>query len=309
MRDKRIKNKGKNKKLKITLITLIIIICTIGIVIGGFVYNKLSKINTNNINVKDSEIGIDSETKEKEKKRDVTSIALLGLDKEENATDVNMVLTLDDDNKEMRLLSILRDSYIYYGDDKTNKLNYAIHYGGPVNTIKVINQTYNTAIRDYILIDFNGISNVIDALGGIPMYLEPEEIKMMVSNKNLKVGNNVINGEEALSYIRIRHIDSDFKRTQRQRNVIQAIYNKMKSMSLGQANKFIDVALKNVETSLSYTEILSLGQKILSYGGKPLKEGRIPLDGTWRQGEEEIYYMKWDKEPNLKYVHDFIYGD
>lgn len=308
MREKRIKKKGMNKKLKITLITLIIVICTMGVVIGGFIYNKLSKINTNSINVKDSEIGIDFETKENEKKKDVTSIALLGLDKEENATDVNMILTLDDDNREMRLLSILRDSYIYYGSDKINKLNYAIHYGGPINTIKVINQTYNTAVRDYILIDFNGISNIIDALGGIPMYLEPEEIKMMVSNRNLKIGNNIINGEEALSYIRIRRIDSDFKRTQRQRNVIQAIYNKMKSMSLGQANKFIDVALKNVETSLSYTEILSLGQKILSYGGNPLKEGRIPLDGTWKQGEESIYYMKWDKESNLKYVHEFIYG-
>lgn len=298
------------KKSKIIIISILVIIFAVFGVGGYAVYSKLSKIKTTKIEMTDEEIGIQNQEDETVKeKKDVTSILLLGLDKEEHATDVNMILTLDDDNKEMRLLSILRDSYIYYGDDKVNKLNYAINYGGVTNTIKTVNENYGTEIRDYILIDFDGVMNLVDAMGGVTVNLTSEEIPQISPNKNLKPGSNLLNGKQALSYSRIRKIGTDFQRTQRQRNVIDAMYSKVKSLSLGEMNKLLDVALNNVETSLSYGEILSLGQRIISYGGKDIKQGRIPLDGTWHDGNESTYYLMWDKEPNLRYVKEFIYEE
>ena len=298
------------KKTKM-IITFIIAILLIIFCIGGYtVYSKLSKIKTTKIEMTDEEIGIQKQEDEMVKdKKDVTSILLLGLDREEHATDVNMILTLDDDNNEMRLLSILRDSYIYYGDGKTNKLNYAINYGGVTNSIKTVNENYGTEIRDYILIDFDGVMNLVDAMGGVTVNLTSEEIPYITSNKNLKPGNNLLNGKQALSYSRIRRIGTDFQRTQRQRNVIDAMYSKVKSLPLSEINKLLDVALNNVETSLSYGEILSLGQKIISYGGKEIKQGRVPVDGTWHDDYKELYYLMWDKELNLKYVREFIYGE
>lgn len=298
------------KKSKIIIISIVTILTLIFLSGGYAVYSKLAKIKTTKIELTDAEIGIQKEENEEVKnKKDVTSILLLGLDREEHATDVNMVLTLDDDNKEIRLLSILRDSYIYYGEDKTNKLNYAINYGGVTNSIKTVNENYGTEIRDYILIDFDGVMNLVDAMGGVNVNLTSEEIPYISPNKNLKPGNNVLSGKQALSYSRIRRIGTDFQRTQRQRNVINAMYSKVKSLSLGEMNKLLDVALNNVETSLSYGEILSLGQKIISYGGKEIKQGRVPIDGTWHDDYKELYYLMWDKEPNLKYVRDFIYGE
>lgn len=298
------------KKSKIIIISIVAILALIFLAGGYAVYSKLSKIKTTKIELPDEEIGIQKhENEEVKNKKDVTSILLLGLDREEHATDVNMVLTLDDDNKEIRLLSILRDSYIYYGEDKTNKLNYAINYGGVTNSIKTVNENYGTEIRDYILIDFDGVMNLLDAMGGVNVNLTSEEIPYISPNKNLKSGNNVLSGKQALSYSRIRRIGTDFQRTQRQRNVINAMYSKVKSLSLGEMNKLLDVALNNVETSLSYGEILSLGQKIISYGGKEIKQGRVPIDGTWHDDYKELYYLIWDKEPNLKYIRDFIYGE
>lgn len=298
------------KKSKIIIISIVAILALIFLAGGYAVYSKLSKIKTTKIELPDEEIGIQKQENEEVKnKKDVTSILLLGLDREEHATDVNMVLTLDDDNKEIRLLSILRDSYIYYGEDKTNKLNYAINYGGVTNSIKTVNENYGTEIRDYILIDFDGVMNLLDAMGGVNVNLTSEEIPYISPNKNLKSGNNVLSGKQALSYSRIRRIGTDFQRTQRQRNVINAMYSKVKSLSLGEMNKLLDVALNNVETSLSYGEILSLGQKIISYGGKEIKQGRVPIDGTWHDDYKELYYLMWDKEPNLKYIRDFIYGE
>lgn len=298
------------KKSKIIIISIVAILALIFLAGGYAVYSKLSKIKTTKIELPDEEIGIQKQENEEVKnKKDVTSILLLGLDREEHATDVNMVLTLDDDNKEIRLLSILRDSYIYYGEDKTNKLNYAINYGGVTNSIKTVNENYGTEIRDYILIDFDGVMNLVDAMGGVNVNLTSEEIPYISPNKNLKFGNNVLSGKQALSYSRIRRIGTDFQRTQRQRNVINAMYSKVKSLSLGEMNKLLDVALNNVETSLSYGEILSLGQKIISYGGKEIKQGRVPIDGTWHDDYKELYYLIWDKEPNLKYIRDFIYGE
>ncbi|NME63991.1 LCP family protein [Clostridium cadaveris] len=298
------------KKSKIIIISIVAILALIFLAGGYAVYSKLSKIKTTKIELPDEEIGIQKQENEEVKnKKDVTSILLLGLDREEHATDVNMVLTLDDDNKEIRLLSILRDSYIYYGEDKTNKLNYAINYGGVTNSIKTVNENYGTEIRDYMLIDFDGVMNLVDVMGGVNVNLTSEEIPYISPNKNLKSGNNVLSGKQALSYSRIRRIGTDFQRTQRQRNVINAMYSKVKSLSLGEMNKLLDVALNNVETSLSYGEILSLGQKIISYGGKEIKQGRVPIDGTWHDDYKELYYLMWDKEPNLKYIRDFIYGE
>lgn len=298
------------KKSKTIIISIVIVLAIIFLSGGYVIYSKLSKIKTTKVELTDTEIGIQKqENQEDMNKNDVISILLLGLDKEEHATDVNMILTLDDDNKEMRILSILRDSYIYYGEEKVNKLNYAINYGGVTNSIKTVNENYGTEIRDYVLIDFDGIANVIDAIKGVSINITSEEIPYVSSNKNLKPGSNLLDGKQALSYSRIRKVGTDFQRTQRQRNVINSMYSKVKSLSLGEMNKLLDAGLNNVETSLNYGEILSLGQKIISYGGKEIKQGRVPIDGTWYDNWDNIYYLMWDKNPNLKYVRDFIYGE
>ncbi|GIM28723.1 LytR family transcriptional regulator [Clostridium polyendosporum] len=308
----------KNKK--ILFIGILLIIAT-AMSLSYYFYKKINKVKYSPIQVSEDNLKINEKIERKSEEKKVTNILLLGIDKEELASDTIMVLSIDEKNDKIKLTSILRDSYINFREDKVNKINYAYHYGGPVESIKVINSNYNLDIKDFIKIDFTGLVQIIDLLGGVEININKEEIQYINSglskrDKNHKhkpvttPGLQLLNGTEALAYSRIRSIDSDFNRTNRQRNVISSIYNKLKTSNSIQYPQLVSTATSYVETSLNSNELMILLNKILLMKDKNIKELRLPIDGTWQDSTiNGVYYLQWDKEQNIKRLHEFIYGD
>lgn len=306
------------KKKKKILITILALLSMLLVSAGGFVYWNLNKINTINFAHSDSEVGINSSTIP-DTGHKVRNILLLGADKEENATDTMIVLSIDETDKKLKMTSLMRDTYIYFGEGMGNKLNYAYHYGGALLSVKTINENFNLDIRDYVLVDFDGLSNVIDALGGVEINVQPEEIPYLNAGEAAssafipvtRSGKQILNGNQALGYCRIRKVGNvDYHRTERQRTVLTQLLNKMKDTSVLQLPQYFDALSKYLETSISKGDMITLASDILSYSKNGIEENRVPYDGYKHDSTDSNgwYYMQWDKVENVKLLHEFIYG-
>ncbi|SUY45829.1 cell envelope-like transcriptional attenuator domain-containing protein [Clostridium putrefaciens] len=295
---------NKSKKTKIILGTFAMLFIVIFIL-----YKNTNKMQYKDIKLPDSELGINEEMVTKEDERNITNILLLGVDNEEDASDSIMVLSINKDKSSLKLTSIMRDSYIFFGDDKVNKLNYAYHYGGPELSVKTINENYDLDIRDYVKVDFNGLDNIIDGLGGIEMDITSEELPIINGLK--KGGKQTLNGAQAVIYSRIRKVgNNDYGRTDRQRKVMQEILRKLNSVPVTQYRKLISSLSEYVETSISTTELVGMASKSSGFKNSRMEELRIPLDGTHKDEYiNNLFYLKWNKEKNVQGIHDFIYGE
>lgn len=312
--------KRKSKNIKRVLICLGVLVLFGISGIFGYSYFTLNQLKITKISSSDEELGItaqntenkpniqDQVTKERAK---VTNLLLLGVDKEEDASDTIVVVSMDETYNKIRLTSIMRDSYIYFGKDKVNKINYAYHYGGPQLSIKTINQNYNLDIRDYVKVDFSGIGKIVDAMGGVTIQIKDYEVSEMKAYGINKAGTYNLNGRQALGYSRIRHVGNvDYERTQRQRTVLTELFKKAQSKGVVQLPSLISSILPYIETSLDKGELLNLGKQALSIGPSNMLQTRVPFDKYKSDATiDGRYYLKWDKEPTLNILHQFIYYD
>ena len=146
---------------------------------------------------------------------------------------------------------------------------------------------------------------IIDYLGGINLNITEQERKLCGASN---AGNVVLNGSQALAYSRIRHIDNDFQRTARQREIMFAILKKCKDISLTSYPSVISDLSSNVQTNLSTMEMLSIAKYLLTLDMNNLNDFRVPIDGTTKDNLNGVYHLDWDKEANVKALHEFIYG-
>ena len=293
-------------KYKISLL-LIIFMIILGLT---FFYKKyyLDKVINTEVESKEE----DNIYEEPHGKPEITNILLLGVDEEENASDTIMILSLNEKKKTIKLVSIMRDTYIYQGEGMANKMNYAYHYGGVQGSIDTINSVFNLEISKYVKVDFEGLVNIVDYLGGVEVEISEEERKYINLQCDKSILNNSgrvnLNGNQALAYTRIRKIDSDFQRTQRQRKIMAGIFDEMKNVDMVKYPKAIYTISKSSETNLSMMELVELGEIIYKYDKSNLGELRIPIDGTSWDSSYGPYHLNWDEEVNKKTLHDFIYG-
>lgn len=324
MRKTRTKNNSNKKKIAI-IFGLIIILGLLTAVGGAYYY--ISKINR--VKLDESKVGVtdvnqvpinDESTQSGRHK--VKNILLLGVDNQEKASDSNIVISLDSTSKQIKLSSLMRDTYVEYGPDKVNKLNYAYHYGGPELSVKTVNEKFKLDITDYVKVDFNGLTKIIDQVGGVEINVKPSEVGLLNGYaRNIsdidktqytpitKSGNQILNGQQATAYCRIRYVgNEDYERTERQRRVLEQIFSKLKDKSVAEYPTILSNILPYIETSLNKTEIISVAAAISSYGKNGIKETRCPYDGLRQDAMiNGIYYMKWNEEENVKKLHDFIY--
>lgn len=325
------KNLPKHKKKrKITWVFLIIFLL-LAVCLGamGYSYSQFAKIKNVKLPKNDEDIGIkvqpstvkDEEGTDKNKHK-VSNILLLGVDNQEDASDSIIIFSLDDTSKIIKMTSLMRDSYIYFGEDKVNKLNYAYHYGGPQLSVKTINENYNLDIRDYIKVDFGSLDKIVDSFGGVYIDVKPEEVKDLnryvndiariekTEPKLLKnSGRQLLNGQQAVAYCRIRYVgDYDYERTERQRRVLKAMFEKMKDIDPKAYPKLISSISPYLETSLDFTKMLSLGTKVINYGQNEIMENRLPYKDLCSESTiKGIYYLQWNKEKNVERLQQFIY--
>lgn len=281
------KIKKKNKGLKIFLRVLIVIIVIIlGIAIAGysFVHNKLSKMKTEHIDK--TAIGISEEAKDSLK--GYRNIALLGIDSRAddygtgNRSDCIIIASINEKTKEVKLLSVYRDTYVYVtenGNKKLDKITHAYSYGGAQNTLKSLNEALDLNITEYVTVNFDAVIAAVNALNGVEIDITSEELKYIndyidatsqssgVKSSHLsKAGRQTVDGVQAVAYSRIRYTaGGDYKRTERMRTVVMAMMSKAKTLNIGQLNKLADTILPRISKNIENNDIIALIPSVMSF--------------------------------------------
>lgn len=329
-REKNSKKKKKKKRFMkgflITLLAMIIVFAAS----TGFVFSKLNKVKTTKISKTNEDLGIDTSKIQNTNDSDkVTNIALFGVDtgreaKEAAHSDSLMILSIDEKNKKLKLSSIMRDSYVEVEGHGKTKITHAYAYGGPQLAIKTLNKNFNMDVRDYVTVDFAGLGDIIDAMGGLEIDVKKYEINEInkymrevakirkKKPKNIKKpGLQVLDGNQAVSYARIRHVgNGDYERAERQNTVLTAMFNKVQNQGTSKYPQIISEFLPYVETSMSKTDILKVSTEVISSGITKLDWCRFPIDG-YSKGKmiNSVWYLTLDRDATTDQMHKFIYDD
>lgn len=318
--------KGKSKVLKIIgtifLVILILLVILAGIAVG-FIYSKLGKMTVEEID--ETAIGITEETQER--LSGYRNIALLGIDSRAddyglgNRSDCIMIASLNQKTKDIKLISVYRDTYMQVeekGKQVLDKVTHAYAYGGAQNALKALNTNLDLNITEYVTVNFDAVIAAVNAMNGITIDIDSSEIKYLngyidstsessgiKSNHITEAGKQKLDGVQAVAYSRIRYTaGGDYKRTERMRTVIEAMLTKAKTLSIGQLNKLVDTILPRVSTNINGTEILSLVPSITSFNigdsmGWPY-ETRGTTTGTY-------YGVPVTLESNVEKLHKEVF--
>ena len=340
---------SKKKQILIKVVAIVLaVILFLSLVLGIFVIQKLGRLG-NNVNNSDTnevvyddgefesieiDIGsagfkqalIDWATigNDKHKKSDdVINVLLIGADSRQGTnsgnTDVMMLLSLNKKTKQLKLISFLRDSYLYVESPNGSyctKLNAAFSMGGPETLVQTIENNYKIDIDNYVMVNFESFKAIIDAMGGVTVDVQQYEASYNYKKfkVELPVGEDVtLNGEQALCFCRIRGCDTDgdVSRTRRQRQVIDSIVSRVKQASVSDLNKYIDILLPYVETGYSKGQILSLGVKAITGGwaGYERTQLQMPPEDCRTSGSANMWIWVVDYQLAAHRLQTEIYGE
>ena len=284
---KKVTTKQKRKRKLILFIIEIIVL--IILLVGVFYASKLNKINRQKLDeskVEKAEVSKETE----ETLSGYTDIALFGLDNRSNGTydtgnsDVIMILSINNDTKEVRMVSVYRDTYLDVSskDEKRNfqKCNSAYARGGAERAVSMLNKNLDLNIDNYVAFDFAAIADAIDLMGGIELDITEAEMKIMnesyitytediVGKQSSLIdhaGTQTVDGVQAVSYARIRYTaGGDFKRAERQRTVIAKTFEKAKKANLSKITQIMDTVFPEIKTDLSSTEMMKIVRIAMGY--------------------------------------------
>ena len=326
--------RAKRRKRKIIIVAVELILLLI-VLLGLYVMLKLSKIDEDKefskANVKNEDLT--EETKDVLGNYD--TIALFGLDNREDGTynsgnsDVIMLARIDKETKEVKLVSVYRDTYLKMMDeDKENaysKANAAYNMGGPEQAVRMLNANLDLDIKEYVSFDFKAVAEAVDLLGGVEIEISDEEAILMQGYQDdfegiydmpieyLNQGGTYnLNGIQAVAYARIRYVgNGDFKRTERQRLVLSKMVEKALQSDLGTIDALIDTVFGDIRTSLTKAEMLNLAKSAFSYRlgettGFPLEQEGEKVNVSY-QSKKASCIIPADLALNVKLLHEFLY--
>lgn len=322
------KKKKKNNKVMLLIIEIIVLIV---LAIGLFVWLKLSRIGKDS-SFSHNNIVVNEDIPEQsvEIMQGYTNVAIFGLDNRSAGnlssgnSDVIMIVSINNDTKEVRLVSVYRDTYLDIGYGKFRKCNAAYAAGGPEQAINMLNTNLDLDITDYVTVDFNAVAEVVDLVGGIEMDITDDEAAYMygyinevaeVSGKTDEAiqlpgaGHYTLNGVQATAYARVRYTaGGDFKRTERQREVLAKVVEKAQGSDLATINKIIDTVFSDIKTSYTSTDMIALAAKVFNYKlgdmeGFPFEKNTITL------GSKGDVVAPCTLESNVDELHKFLFDD
>ncbi len=317
----------KRQKNKRKLVIFIVEIVFLLILLGVFWFAmKFSKINQKKVaDVKKNE-DLNEDTEEVLEK--YTNIALLGLDNRvvgnysTGNSDTIIIASINNETKEVKLVSVYRDTYLEVTDEGTySKINSAYSKnGGAIGTMATLNKNLDLDIEDYISVDWYALVKTINLIDGIDVEMTAMEAQQV--NKYVRdigpatgytttrvavEGANHLDGVQALSYARIRKgVGDDFKRTERQREVISKMVEKIKASGVGTLSKIMDEVFPDIETSLTFSEMLKMGTSLLEYSmGESLG---FPQDrGGKNMGSSGSCVIPVSLVTNVQQLHEFLF--
>ncbi len=327
------KNSGRkpNKRKKAKMVTFAVeALVLVVLLVILYVLNRtelLSKVTYDNKIVEQSVNELTEETLETMEK--YTNIALFGLDTRQagslgkgNRSDTIMVASINNKTKDVKIVSLYRDSYLNLANDKYKKCNEAYSIGGPDQAVAMMNMNLDLKIDYYMSVDFLAVSEVVDLMGGIEIDVDEYEIghlnnytvetSKVTGKKTAKLkstGLQTLDGVQATSYCRIRYTKGDdFKRTERQREVLETIANKAKTLSPTKLDEIVKAVFPMCATNMTVDQLLSIAADGLSYN--IVETSGFPFDlVTDSVGSAGSCVIPKDMEANVTQLHQFLFNE
>ena len=340
--------KKKKKKIILFVAEICLLLLLVGIACVAWpVLNQAQKIRV--VDIKEDDVIMNEEVKQSlesgdSKLHNYRNIALFGVDSRSGELDKNtrtdtiMIASINLDTKEVRLVSVMRDTWLNMSTDTYNKANAAYAKGGPKQAISMLNMNLDMDITDFVTIGFDGLIDVIDAVGGVEIDVKEAEIVHLNSYQISMIGKEdgtlnaagepnyvatagvdyipvehagvqTLNGLQATAYARIRYVGNDFERTSRQRTVLTKVAKKAMTLNPATLNKIAEAVFPKIATSLDISEVLSLLSGIASYSVG--ETANFPFDGyvqTGRVGKASVV-IPVDLTKNVSVLHEFLFDE
>ncbi len=290
------------KKRKNKIIIIISLIIALIVIMAFFITGKIRK-NLNEENI------IMNEGAE-ENLKGYRNIVILGIDSDEDdyegerRSDCIIIVSINNETKDVKLVSVYRDTYLHITNEGLSKVNHAYSYGKEECSINTLNENLDLDISEYVTINFEAVREAIDSIGGVEITVTDKEATQITGLE--KGGTYNLNGSQALQYGRIRKIDNDYARTERMRTVLIATFSKVKDMDKTTLFSLATKILPYVQTNISTTEIMKVVSSVNDYKvtlniGWPYKVQGITLD-AW-------YGVPVTLEENVSKLHEDLFGE
>jgi LCP family protein required for cell wall assembly len=290
------------------------------------VVNEMDKVE---ISETKEDLQISKEVEEKVEEYPVTNFAFFGIDTRsknglDGRSDCIMVVSIDKNNNKIKLSSIMRDTYVDIPSHGMDKITHAYAFGGPQLAISTINKNFQLDINNFATVNFFDLEKIIDTLGGVSITIDKSELKYIngyideianISGENSKhisaPGTYDLTGQQAVAYSRIRYTaGGDFKRTERQREVLSALLLKISKMDKAKFISMVPKISKYVTTNMDINDILSTGVDALQSDISNIDTERFPTnENAIDKTIDGVYYLTTDLELTSKQMFDYIYED
>ncbi len=321
------KAQARKQRRRIILFVAEIMILLVAVVV---LYGVLAGTGSGKMVIKEKDIIINETVQEAQETtmKGYRNIALFGVDSTTGAltkntrSDTIMIASINQDTGECKLVSVYRDTYLNLSNDSYNKCNAAYAKGGPEQAINMLNMNLDMNITDFVTVGFAGLTDSIDALGGVMIDVDDSEIShlnnyQLCIAEDLKrsytpvqnTGYQLLDGLQATGYCRIRYTaGDDFKRAERQREVLLAVSDQAKKANLTTLTETATSVFDEVYTSLDLSEIVDMLGNVGNYyisehSGFPQEDMRV----TGTIGSKGSCVIPLSLEENVKWLHKFLF--
>ena len=260
--------------------------------------------------------------------KDVINILLCGEESiggGRGRTDSIMIATINQKDNQLKLTSIMRDSYVQIPGFSDNKINAAYHNGGMKTLIKTIKKNFGIAVDGYVLVNFDSFQKIVDAVGGIDITLDEQEVKYLnstnyisdTSNHTLTVGKNHMNGNQALGFARVRYVVrdgecGDFARTLRHRTVMTALYKRVIDKSTLELVAMIPKILPMLTTNIKKEDLVNYIAMAVQVRdqNKKIYTLNVPVEGGYKitRARKMSIILPDPLSKSVNKMQKFIYG-
>ncbi len=321
--------KKKAKKKRRLIIFGVEIVAVLALVIGFYVVSKLDTLQRPDVDTEEIQVNETIQESTVQTMSSYTTIALFGLDTRQagqlgsgNRSDTIIIASINNDTKEVKLVSVYRDTYLNLANGKYNKCNGAYSAGGPEQAISMLNMNLDLDIQYYVSVDFLGLTKTVDYLGGVEIEVDEAELEHLnnyivetsqvtgIETTTLtSAGLQTLDGVQATSYCRIRYTaGDDFKRTERQREVILQLVSKAKETDISTINDIINAVFPLVATNYTNEELIAMAPELFTYDivdttGFPFDKVSATVSG---KGSCAIPV---DLEENVKQLHEYLFNN
>lgn len=258
--------------------------------------------------------------------KDNWTVALFGLDTRDTDglsganSDVIILASINNKTGDINLISVYRDTCLKTGDNRYRKVNETYAIGGPKKAVEVLNENLDLEIDDYVAVNWKAVATAINILGGVDIEITKDELKYIngyitetVNSTGIgsyqihETGMQHLDGIQAVAYSRIRYTaGNDYKRTERQRTVLAAVFEKAKHSDWATLNNIIVTVFPMTSSSIDTNNVIAAAMNITKY--KLIKTGGFPFEVIEKNVDKQDFVFPDNLETNVSKLHEFLYG-